>query len=359
LGLLLWACDGDDDGETNAGETDTGIHQGEGGSGGSIEPEGLEVWISPVEKACGGQVELEVGCRGDVQELQLSAGDQLLATVSAEGENQVISWDASAFEDGELSLILKAVGPGGELESEPVTVTIDNTPPEAELALSRWMVLEGNLNLDFEAQDAHLEQVRLLGPADLAVEAEGEELRLDTSLIEDGVVELQLEVTDEAGNQTLTPGIKVFVVNNGREVPVDYATGQYAEVPENYRDVEYHARVYAVSEPNVKRVISILTWKEDWSLEYAFGQGFCPHRGTTYLREVSDSGEILIDFGKSDMTSVQRASLPADARDGDSFPHNDDPATYGSFFAHIDPLEPAEHVGKRIEIEVRMIYLYE
>jgi hypothetical protein len=93
-------------------------------------------------------------------------------------------------------------------------------------------------------------------------------------------------------------------------------------------------------------------------LEYSLGQGFCPHRGIQYLAREDGGGEIVLSLARTELSDEVVARLPAGERESETFPANGDPATLGSFFGHINPLEPADHINQSMPIEVHFVFLY-
>jgi hypothetical protein len=88
----------------------------------------------------------------------------------------------------------------------------------------------------------------------------------------------------------------------------------------------------------------------------------CPHRGIDFLgegnRPSSDTGEIIIDLPRSGLAPEIVSKLPTAEQNKDTFPSNNDPMTFGLFFGHIRPMEPAEHVNQSIPIEVHIMFYY-
>ena len=107
-------------------------------------------------------------------------------------------------------------------------------------------------------------------------------------------------------------------------------------------------------------MITWVTWDASagWLLEYSLGQGLCPHRGIQYIAEESRAGEIVLELDRADVDPTIVAKYPLADRESDTFPTNDDPLTFGLFFGHVKPMEPAEHAGTSLPIEAGLVYLY-
>jgi len=131
-------------------------------------------------------------------------------------------------------------------------------------------------------------------------------------------------------------------------------------VPENYATAEYHTKVSVDSEEGITRVISWLTWDPagDWLLEYSLGQGTCPHNGIQYVVDESNGGAIVFDLPRADLSEAVLARFPADERESDVFPVNDDPRTFGKFFGHIAPKDPENHVNETLPIEIHYVFFH-
>ncbi|MBW2263933.1 MAG: hypothetical protein JRG91_18385, partial [Deltaproteobacteria bacterium] len=185
-------------------------------------------------------------------------------------------------------------------------------------------------------------------------------LLLDTTSIEDGLHRLSLLVTDVVGRTAEVTDFPVVVVNSGEHRAVTYDPSASLHIPTDYMSVEYHTRGSALSAPNVDEIISWLVWdaSASWTIEYAIGQGLCPHRGIEYHSEMSSGGEIILTLERSELNPVIVARLPAEDQTSDVFPYNTDTLTFGAYFGHAAPMDPADHIEETIPIEMGMVLLY-
>ena len=281
----------------------------------------------------------------------------------SDGDEVEITWDTTQTADGAVSLVAHAIGDGAEADSGAVEVTIDNTAPIADFGIERLTVAQGEITVPLSIEEANLQTIRVANQfGDLfASEDSADSFSWDTTTSGDGVYYLHLEVVDTAGNTGQITDFPVVVANNGAEMDVTYAPDATVSVPADYATTEYHTRTTATMEDGVERIISWLTWDagEGWLMEYTVGEGICPHRGIAFLREESRTGEIIIDLARADLPPDITSLFPADDQTSTTFPNNGDPATFGAFFGHVDPLEPADHVGESLDIEVHMVFFYE
>lgn len=356
MALSLWACDSDDGATEDEATPDAGASvEGQG--------QGLKVWIEPLaETLVSESLTLSVGCEGAIEALQLVVDDVVVAEAAAMADAPAeMTWDTSSVADGARRVVARAVAAGGEtLDSDPLTVNVDNTAPVLTFEMKRLPILNGPSYIPFELVEANPAEIRVIYEDEIVATGEGtHNINFNPEGLEDGIRALSLEAVDALGRATRSAPIEFVVVNNGRKATIDYIPTNASAVPENYQDVEYHTQVIVPSEEGVRRVLTWLTWEDPtWEFEYDMGQGTCPHRGITYITESSDSGEILIDLSKEDLPSSIQMSFSAEQREAETFPVNNDPATFGSFFAHINPLSPADHINESIPIEVNMVLFY-
>ena len=275
-----------------------------------------------------------------------------------------LTWDTSQADDGAVALVAHAYNASGtEADSAPVELVVDNTAPIISFGVERLTLVEGEATVPLSIDEANLSTIRVsdqFGVLFSATES-AESFTWDTTTINDGVYWLHLEVTDVAGATSQIVGHPLVVANHGQEVAVVYAPDATASVPTDYATTEYHTRATAAMEDGVVRVLTWLTWdvQEDWLMELTVGQGICPHRGIPYVRQESREGEIVIDLARADLPADIVSQFPAADQAGTTFPNDGDPATFGSLFGHVDPLEPADHVGESIDIEVHTVFFYE
>jgi hypothetical protein len=241
----------------------------------------------------------------------------------------------------------------------------DGEAPEVVLDLERFSVVSDEVVLTVRVEDPHPKTVTLWNEAGELMEQdadEGEfEIRWATTAADDGVQLLQVSATDKAGNVGESELVPVVVANSGIEQEVFYDPSARVYIPMNYQQVEYHTRGMVASLRGMTRLVSWLTWDatEDWHLELAMGQGLCPHRGIQYAAADGHDGELFIDLAREDLAAEPLAELPGAAQDSDTFPYNTDAATFGSVFAHVAPLDPADHVGQALPIDIHVVLFTE
>jgi hypothetical protein len=284
------------------------------------------------------------------------------AEVDAGDPGVVIPLATAGRVDGALSLTARATGEAGtQVVSDPVDVVVDNTAPAVAFAesLPRFSVLAGEASLELDIDEPHVARVRVLAGETEIHASDGPltSVTWDTSVTDDGIHFLGLEVTDVAGRTATVSEHLVIVANNGEERP---AVDAVATIPENYLEVDYHVRASFTGAEGVREIIAWMTWDPtgSWAFELAVGQGLCPHRGVEYLAETSDQGEIVITLAREELAPWIVPRLPVEDQDSDVFPYNGDPLTFGAFFGHVDPLDPAAHVGSSMPVTLGMVLLY-
>lgn len=310
-------------------------------------------------------VDVRVAVSGPALRVELLAGNEIVASRELEEATIVdLPWDSRMTPDGPVRLVARAVfGEGMEARSGPVSLRVDNTAPRAVFGgeLSHLQVVSGQLAVPLVVDEANPASIRILdGDRELFSSSEMVgSYNWDTTAADDGVHELVLEVEDVAG-RIATATLAVVVVNHGEEFQVTYLPADELYIPEDYQTTEHHVRVSIDSQPGVDRILSWIRWDPHaaWNIEYAVGQGLCPHNGIRYTAASSSEGEILIDLSRQDLEDEVIAQLPADERDGTLFPYNDDPRTFGAFFGHVAALDPADHVGETLPFEVHFILFY-
>jgi len=364
------------------GEGAEGEGEGEGGTEGEGEGQDGAVGEMKVPAAgavVGGDVAVEVALWGDIAKVEILSGGEVVAEadVGEDADGTVtLALDTTEMEDGahDLEVRVTDVDDNHILSLESVSVVVDNTAPVVAITSERLQVVFGPVTLDVEIDEAHVADVKLLDQESEEVLAQADtavgSLSWDSTQQEDDLYRLALEVTDEAGNVGRVDGFPIVVAYNGQDCPVQWIpptevpegeSKKWTHVPSNWMTgVEFHTRVMANNIPGVRKVITWLTWDgdEDWLLEFAMGQGFCPHRGISYLKEESRSGEIILEIARDELPDDIVMQFPAAAQDDDTFPHNGDPASFGSFFGHIAPMDPADHVNERIPIDSHIVFLF-
>ncbi|MBI5486771.1 MAG: Ig-like domain-containing protein [Deltaproteobacteria bacterium] len=311
---------------------------------------------------------VEIGHTGPVVRVELLAGDEVVASADVldeAAESVTLEWDSAASADGSVTLTARALGDGEtSTTSEPLPVDVDNTAPVVRLGLDRFGLVRGDADVALDLVEAHPATVRVVdqfgtvydGPAD----ASGS-FPWDATAAEERVHWLDVEVVDAAGHSGSLLQFPVIVVNHGDAYEVEYDPAARLFVPADYATVEYHTRGMVPTHAGVKRLISWITWdpEADWLVEYSIGEGLCPHRGISFISEESRSGEIVLELGRDELPSSIITLFPAEDRASSSFPTNDDPLTFGMFFGHASPLEPAEHVEETLPIEMHYVLIDE
>jgi hypothetical protein len=256
---------------------------------------------------------------------------------------------------------------GIESRSEPVTVELDNTEPQVFFgaAMTRMDVVAGEIEVPLVVDEVNLVSIRvidresqqeLLSSPDVVTS-----FVWDTTGFDEGIHHLTVQVSDAAGNTGRVDDFPVVVANTGEEVGFSWIGNSEIFIPENWPQVEIHLRASATSKPGINRVMSWLTWDNSagWALNYDLGQGLCPHRGINYVSQESDTGEIVIDLSRADLSKEIVSQFPTADQTSSVFPHNTDPRTFGAFFGHIVPLSPDEHINESLAVEVRFVFFYE
>jgi len=170
-----------------------------------------------------------------------------------------------------------------------------------------------------------------------------------------------VEVTDTVGHSTRVESFPLIVANYGDFHTIEYDPSAELFVPTNYLTAEYDTRGMVPTYAGVKRIISWITWDASagWLVDYSIGEGLCPHRGIEFVGAESDTGEIIIELGRDELPPTVISRFPVEERTRTTFPTNDDPLTFGIFFGHARPLEPADHVGQRLPIQMHMVLIDE
>ena len=310
-----------------------------------------------------------VAITGAISRVELLADGSMVAQQDVpEGQMDLeLTWQTSEGADGAIDLVARAVlDDDREARSASIQVVVDNTPPRLAFAenFPRMKVIDGvamvNLAVDepnpVSCRVVHEESGReLLNSAQI-----GGGFGWDTSADEDGIHHLMLEVTDEAGHTARLNHYPVVIANHGEEIAFEFIGNSNVIITENWMNEEYHLRASADSQTGITRVISWLSWEAtpDWSLGYDIGQGLCPHRGISYISQESDSGEIVIDLRRADLPEDITSRFPAEDLNTDTFPDNGDRLTFGAFFGHVAPMDPASHVGETLPIQIHFVFFH-
>jgi len=339
------------------------------GSGPGSEPE--QVSCSIIDPAAGTVVhdalDVQVQLGGPVVHVELLADDAVVATVDVEPGclSATLTWDTTGLADGTVALAARVASDEDmSATSDALDVVVDNTAPLVTFGpdFPRISVISGEASVPVSIEEDNVESVVLTsGDVELARVGESTStLTVDTTAIEDGLHRLELVVTDVVGRTAEVTDFPVVVVNSGEHRAITYDPYQQLYIPTAWETVEYHTRGSALSAPNVDEIISWLVWdaSASWTIEYAIGQGLCPNRGIEYLSEMSEDGEIILTLKRSELNPVIVARLPAEDQTSDVFPYNTDTLTFGAYFGHAAPLDPADHVEETLPIEIGMVLLY-
>ncbi|MBI5500463.1 MAG: hypothetical protein HY907_09480 [Deltaproteobacteria bacterium] len=311
---------------------------------------------------------VEIGYTGPVARVELLAGDTVVAStdiLDEAAEAVTLEWDSASSADGAVTLTARALDAGElTMTSAPLAVDVDNTAPAVALGLDRFGLVRGDATVPLDLVEAHPATARVAdqfgtiydGPLD----ASGA-FPWDATTAEERVHWLDVEVVDAAGHSGSLLHFPVIVVNHGDAYEVEYDPAARLFVPADYATVEYHTRGMVPTHAGVKRLISWITWDPtaDWLVEYTIGEGLCPHRGISFVSAESRSGEIVLELGRDELPSSIITLFPVEDRASSTFPSNDDPLTFGMFFGHASPLEPAEHVEETLPIEMHYVLIDE
>lgn len=326
--------------------------------------------VSPAaDEVAHDRVSVQVDLEGPVARVELLAADAVVASVEVPepARSVTLEWDTTTGADGAVALTARAFDEGDrEARSEAVTVVVDNTAPVVAMGVDRYALIRGNGPVALAIEDPTLATVRVAsdlagvvydGPADPAEPA----FVWDTTTAEDRIHRLTVTATDAAGHSATLSDFPVIVANHGEAYEVTYDPSAQVYVPEDYLTAEFHTRGSVPTHPGVFRIITWLTWDPSagWTMQYTLGEGLCPHRGIPFVAQESDSGEIVIELSYDMLPSTTVRLFPEEVRQPTTFPSNDDPLTFGTFFGHVAPLEPADHVGQRVPIEMHFVLIDE
>ena len=339
-----------------------------GCSGGS-DP--VECWIvAPVEgDVVSETAEVRIGFSGPVQHFELLVDGEVAVQADEDAGAEgvaTLSWDTSEIADGNVELTIRVEGPDSEHQGEPFDVIVDNTAPTASLDIEHLAVLEGQVDVPVTVEEENIAAVRLMiGDTEVAsVTTLDGDFPWDTTTTASGLHSIRLVVEDAAGRTVETSEEQVILINNGYHLTdedLNYDPGPWVVAAEHTR-IEAFMGISGTDPDNIIRVIMWLTWDGSlgWNLDYAMGQGFCPHRGIQYHHEESDTGELLMDVTWSELESVFRnagsAQDPDHSADSPVFPYNGDPATRGNIFGHINVLEAGS--GTSLDFTANFVFIY-
>jgi hypothetical protein len=314
-------------------------------------------------------LDVQIGFTGPVAVVELLVADAAAGQTDVpEGsiDPVTLSWDSTDSADGTVELSARvAAADGTEAFCEPRSVDVDNTAPVIEFGVERLGLVRGTDGVPLTIDEPHLASVRASdqfgeiynGP----IEGTPAMLPWDTTTAEDRIHYMALEATDEAGHTARIDNFPLIVANYGDEFTVTYDPAAELYIPTDYATVEFHTRATVDTHAGVKRLIAWITWDatESWNIQFAIGEGLCPHRGITFLDGESDTGEIILELDRSELPSYIVSRFDTEWRSLSTFPTNSDPLTYGTFFGHATPTEPADHVDQTLPIEVHYVLIDE
>ncbi len=314
------------------------------------------------------QQTVEVTIGGPVARVELYAGDALVGETSFTAEvppSVSFAWSSAGGRDGFVELSAWVVSAAGDVgRSDPVFVDVDNTAPVVAFGLERLSVVRSVAHVPLTVDEAHVASVRVWDESGDVFNGELDgfgAFEWDTSTAEQRVHWMGVEVTDTIGHSTRVENFPLVVVNNGDVYTIEYDPLAEVRVPEDYATAEYDTRGMVPTHAGVSRIISWMTWDASagWLIDYSIGEGLCPHRGIEFIGAESDTGEIILELSRDELPTAVVNRFPVEEQDRTTFPTNTDPLTFGVFFGHARPLEPAEHVGESLPIEMHMVLIDE
>ncbi|MEM1563335.1 MAG: Ig-like domain repeat protein [Candidatus Bathyarchaeia archaeon] len=115
----------------------------------------------------------------------------------------VCQLDTAALNDGLHILTLEAIDEAGNLAKQEISITVDNTPPKAEiLSPSNGSFLRGIVLFRLQAEDTNFDRMELkIGEEIHAWEIKDQTYVWNTSSYDDGAYHIILTVFDKAGNK--------------------------------------------------------------------------------------------------------------------------------------------------------------
>jgi len=310
----------------------------------------------------GGNVSVHVAFGGSASRVELLVGETVAggADVPAGAAEVALTWSAAALPDGDRAIRARAKYDGGTADSAAVNMVVDNTAPVAVLKVERLSLLSGTARIPVEVTEAHPGTVQLVEGENVHAEhceSDAAELSWTTTDCADGLHRPRLRVIDAAGNETTTDEVPVVVANRATEARITYSPAATVSVPGIWASVETDVRGWVTNPGGVRRIVSWLKWNpvSGVRLEYSVGVGLCPDRGIRFVGEESADGAIVLDLPRENVPAEAAARLPA----GNSavFPSNADPETLGTIFGHVAVMDPADHVGLQLPIEMHFLLL--
>jgi len=133
-------------------------------------------------------------------------------------------WNTSQITDGPHILRLEAIDKAGNLQTESVAVTVDNTGPVVSIFSPVGnAVVSANISITFVAADKNLKTTFLFLNQTGYDVTNATELTIDTKTLQDGTYELRLTALDHAGNQN-EAAITITVDNTNPTVAIEAPT---------------------------------------------------------------------------------------------------------------------------------------
>jgi hypothetical protein len=362
IGVAVLAC-----GCENGGTTGTD------GGGDTLSTVACAIVSPAADAVVHDTVAVRVEFTGPVAHVQVLAGGTVVAETDVpEGSTDPVDleWNSTAAADGAVDLTAHvSAADGAEGTSAALAVDVDNTAPVAAFGVDRFALVRGDATVALDIDEPHVSSIRVSARLDetttevFAATEEAAEFAWDVTEEADRVHWMKLEVDDAAGHHAEVVDFPLIVANNGEEYEVEYDPAARVFVPVDYEEVEYHTRASVPTHEGVYRLISWLTWDAEaspgWLLQFSIGEGLCPHRGISFADTEGDGGELLLELARDELPTAVVNRFDAEYRTMTTFPSNDDPLTYGTFFGHVSPLEPADHVDQTLPIEIHYVLIDE
>ncbi len=201
--------------------------------------------------------------------------------------------------------------------------------------LNAYDVVSGPLEVKAEAR-AEVSKAALLANGEIVAETTGSPLifKWDTSKFKDGLVELTLKASSPEGKPALAR-LPVVVVNQGSEVFFKNGSNGKIVIPPTGAEPQHLRYHFNVGE-GIKKIIALLFWEmPDCEIEFALGQGTCPHHGKTKAKRTGRNSPIVLDFSADYNQTI----------------------TPGQWFAHLRVPALDKHLGKEIPFSIKAFLL--
>jgi hypothetical protein len=150
----------------------------------------------------------------------LSLGGQV---VNVTGSNYY-PWDTTTAVDGKYVLVLTVSDKAGNIQTDEITVTVDNTVSDGKIySPTNSTYVKGSVDIAFYGYDANLVSMSLRVDEDSVLQTWNisgtHDYSWDTTTATDGLHSITLTIYDESGNQ-LTTSIQVNVDNTSPTVSI-------------------------------------------------------------------------------------------------------------------------------------------